>query len=74
MSGRICLNIINEDTGWWPAITIKQMLVGFQDLLDSPNISDPAQLAAVKLYEEDVNEYRRRVRQQALLNVPDSLW
>ncbi|KAL9265795.1 SUMO-conjugating enzyme SCE1-like protein [Drosera capensis] len=42
-SGTVCLSILNEDSGWRPAITVKQILVGIQDLLDSPNPSDPAQ-------------------------------
>ncbi|KAJ6971660.1 SUMO-conjugating enzyme SCE1-like [Populus alba x Populus x berolinensis] len=35
--------ILNEDYGWRPAITVKQILVGIQDLLDQPNPADPAQ-------------------------------
>jgi hypothetical protein len=27
-SGTICLSILNEDDGWRPAITIKQLLLG----------------------------------------------
>ena len=27
-SGTVCLSILNEDEGWRPAITIKQMLLG----------------------------------------------
>ncbi|KAH1072972.1 hypothetical protein J1N35_025300 [Gossypium stocksii] len=29
--------------GWRPAITVKQILVRIQDLLDAPNAADPAQ-------------------------------
>ena len=42
-SGTICLSILNEEEGWRPAITIKQMLLGIQDLLDTPNPNSPAQ-------------------------------
>ncbi|KAK7263168.1 hypothetical protein RJT34_30753 [Clitoria ternatea] len=42
-SGTVCLSILNEDSGWRPAITVKQILVGIQDLLDQPNPADPAQ-------------------------------
>ena len=42
-SGKICLSILNEDKAWKPSITVKQILVGVQDLLDNPNNSDPAQ-------------------------------
>jgi ubiquitin-protein ligase len=28
VSGTICLSILNEEEGWRPAITIKQMVLG----------------------------------------------
>jgi len=43
-SGTVCLSILNEDKGWKPSITIKQLLIGIQDLLDNPNPDDPAQV------------------------------
>ncbi|CAD5181084.1 unnamed protein product [Musa acuminata subsp. malaccensis] len=51
--------------GWRPAITVKQILVGIQDLLDQPNPADPAQTDGYHLFIQDLEEYRRRVRQQA---------
>lgn len=36
--------------GWRPAITVKQILVGIQDLLDTPNPADPAQTDGYQLY------------------------
>jgi ubiquitin-protein ligase len=36
--------------GWRPAITVKQILVGIQDLLDQPNPSDPAQTDGYHLF------------------------
>ncbi|CAN0108738.1 unnamed protein product, partial [Sphacelaria rigidula] len=69
-SGRICLSIINEGQGWRPGITIKQMLVGIHDLLDSPNPDDPAQTCAHTLYVNRRDEYDRRVRQEAKKNTP----
>ncbi|XP_055810968.1 SUMO-conjugating enzyme SCE1-like isoform X2 [Solanum dulcamara] len=43
-SGTICLSILNEGIGWSPAILIKQILLGIQDLLDQPNHNYPAQI------------------------------
>ncbi|MCD7471726.1 SUMO-conjugating enzyme sce1 [Datura stramonium] len=51
--------------GWRPAITVKQILVGIQDLLDQPNPDDPAQTDGYQLYMQDTVEYKRRVKQQA---------
>ncbi|KAK3022307.1 hypothetical protein RJ639_046165 [Escallonia herrerae] len=75
-SGTVCLSILNEDSvrrlrtdqilqGWRPAITVKQILVGIQDLLDQPNPADPAQTEGYHLFIQDSVEYKKRVRQQA---------
>ncbi|KAG8084017.1 hypothetical protein GUJ93_ZPchr0010g8250 [Zizania palustris] len=64
-SGTVCLSILNEDSGWRPAITVKQILVGIQDLLDQPNPADPAQTDGYHIFIQDKPEYKRRVRLQA---------
>ncbi|RZC66923.1 hypothetical protein C5167_010619 [Papaver somniferum] len=51
--------------GWRPAITVKQILVGIQDLLDQPNPADPAQTDGYHLFIQEPAEYKRRVKQQA---------
>ena len=71
-SGTICLSILNEDEDWRPAITIKQICVGVQDLLDNPNPNSPAQSEAYELFTRDREEYKRRVRQEARKNVRDT--
>ncbi|KAK4393272.1 SUMO-conjugating enzyme SCE1 [Sesamum angolense] len=58
-SGTVCLSILNEDSGWRPAITVKQILVGIQDLLVQPNASDPAQTEGYHLFIQDSVEYKR---------------
>ena len=47
----MCLSIINDDSSgtWKPAIAIKQILIGVQELLDTPNQLDPAQQYAYDL-------------------------
>ena len=35
-SGTVCLSILDEEKSWKPAITIKQILLGIQDLLNDP--------------------------------------
>ena len=69
-SGTICLSILNEEEGWRPAITIKQVLIGIQDLLDDPNPSSPAQSEAYNLYMNNKAEYKRRVKAEAKKNIP----
>ena len=70
-SGTICLSILNEDEGWKPAITIKQLVLGIQDLLNNPNPKSPAQREAYDDFEHNKAEYSRKVKAQARRNVPD---
>ncbi|KAK1432963.1 hypothetical protein QVD17_09866 [Tagetes erecta] len=66
-SGMVCLSILNESSGWRPAITVKQILVGIQDLLDTPNPASPAQSEAHAFFVSNLVEYKKRVRQQGKL-------
>jgi len=65
-SGTVCLSILNEDEEWKPSITIKQILLGIQDLLDNPNPSSPAQAEPYMLYQQNRPEYIKRVKRQAM--------
>jgi len=48
--GTVCLSLLDEEKDWHPAITIKQLLLGIQHLLNEPNINDPAQTDAHRIY------------------------
>ncbi len=41
-SGTVCLSILNEDEDWRPSLTIPQILMGIQDLMNNPNEKSPA--------------------------------
>ena len=69
-SGTICLSILNEEEGWRPAITMKQVLMGIQDLLDTPNPDSPAQSEAYNLFRSNPAGYKQRIRQEAKKNTP----
>jgi len=69
-SGTICLSILNEEEGWRPAITVRQILTGIQDLLDEPNPESPAQSEAFQLFVNNKAEYSRRVKLEAQKNRP----
>ena len=62
-SGTVCLSILNEDEAWKPAITIKQILLGIQMLLNEVNPDSPAQADAYNLFKKDKQAYERKVRQ-----------
>ncbi|KAK9441674.1 uncharacterized protein VB005_06316 [Metarhizium brunneum] len=61
-SGTVCLLILNEEEAWKAAITVKQILLGIQDLLNDPNPQSPAQAEAYRLFRRDQVEYEKRVR------------
>mmetsp|Transcript_3668 Transcript_3668/g.7023 ORF Transcript_3668/g.7023 Transcript_3668/m.7023 type:complete len:160 (+) Transcript_3668:156-635(+) len=61
-SGTVCLSILDADKGWRPSITIKQILLGIQDLLNEPNPSDPAHPEAHDMFIRNKNAYNARVK------------
>lgn len=63
-SGMVCLSIVNADKGWKPAITVKQILLGIQEMLPNPNNADPAQEEAYRVLLRDKAGYERRVKAQ----------
>jgi ubiquitin-conjugating enzyme E2 I len=65
-SGTVCLSILNEEKDWRPSITIRQILLAVQELLENANIHDPAQKEPLELYIKDREAYNQRVRQEAM--------
>uniref|UniRef100_A0A914Z045 SUMO-conjugating enzyme UBC9 n=1 Tax=Panagrolaimus superbus TaxID=310955 RepID=A0A914Z045_9BILA len=65
-SGTVCLSLLDENKDWKPSISIKQLLIGIQELLNNPNPDDPAQAEAYQIYIQNKSEYEKRVRRQAL--------
>ncbi|KAF1734392.1 SUMO-conjugating enzyme ubc9 [Beauveria bassiana D1-5] len=61
-SGTVCLSILNEAEAWKATITVRQVLLGIQELLDDPNPDSPAQSEAYNLFKRNRVEYEKRVR------------
>lgn len=64
-SGTICLSILNEEQDWRPAITLKQIVLGIQELLTSPNPDSPAQEPAWRAFLKEKEVYEKKVKEQA---------
>ncbi len=62
-SGDVCLSIIGH--AYKPSISVKQILIGVQELLDTPNLSSPANEAARKLYADDRPAYDKKITELA---------
>ncbi|CCG23424.1 Ubc9 protein [Candida orthopsilosis Co 90-125] len=63
-SGTVCLSILNEEQDWKPAITLRQIVLGVQELLDTPNPDSPAQEPAWKAFSKDRKLYEQKVLEQ----------
>lgn len=64
-SGNICLSILDESKDWTPSITIPQLLQGIQNLLNEPNLGDPAQREAYLLCKDNRAKYDAKIRELA---------
>jgi ubiquitin-conjugating enzyme E2 I len=66
--GQVCLDIINEGGGWVPAVTIKQMLLGLQELLDEPFTGDPANGPANYMCTQQPAQYQEKIKEMVRAN------
>ena len=63
-SGRVALSILEID--WNPTLTVRDVLLGVQTLLNEPCITNPANAEAYTVYTECVDDYNDIIRQQAV--------
>lgn len=63
-SGTICLSILNEGEDWRPGISVKEIALGIQALLDEPNPLSPAQREAYHHFIENKAVYNKKVKDQ----------
>ena len=64
-SGKVCLSILDEQKDWVPTIMIRDILRGIQELLDAPNLSDPAQREAHQMCKNDRDGYEKKIKELA---------
>ncbi|XP_068151188.1 SUMO-conjugating enzyme UBC9-like [Drosophila tropicalis] len=68
-SGTVCLSLLDGDGDWCPSISIGQILLGIQELLQNPNIESPAQAEAYNIYINDRAQYHKQIKAQATASV-----
>jgi ubiquitin-conjugating enzyme E2 I len=66
--GEVCLSILTDE--WAPGISVKAILVGVQDLLDTPNPRSPANGEANMYFTKSKAAYKNRVKAEALKYKP----
>ena len=59
----MCLSILNEDEDWRPSISVKEILIGIQSLLDNPNPDSPAQTDPYYMFVDHPVEYAKKVKE-----------
>ena len=68
-SGTVCLSILNEEEDWKSSITIKQILLGIQKLVqDDPNLESPAQFEPSQNYRQNRPLYIKIAKEFAAQN------
>ncbi|XP_059174451.1 SUMO-conjugating enzyme UBC9-B-like [Physella acuta] len=65
-NGVVCLSLLRDANYWREAVTLKEILLSIQDLLNEPNPNSPANRDANIIYVQNKAEYERRIREQAL--------
>lgn len=60
--GTVFSSQLNKDTGWYPAIMIKQILMNIQNLLNNPDLNYPIHLEAYTLFCSNRFDYEKRIR------------
>jgi len=68
--GQVCLSILDQSKDWRPSISIKDILIGLQLLLDRPNLLSPAQHLSAQMLENDPEGYKRQILRQAKSRTP----
>ncbi|ODV91353.1 hypothetical protein CANCADRAFT_148214 [Tortispora caseinolytica NRRL Y-17796] len=63
-SGKVCLSLVNEGESWKPAIRVKEIVLGIQELLDDPNPRSPAQEKAYHDFVRNKDLYNKKVKEQ----------
>ena len=61
VNGHICIDILKDQ--WSPIYDIKSILTSIQSLLTDPNPSSPANVEAAKLYNDNIQEYNKKVKE-----------
>ena len=60
-NGDICIDILKDQ--WSPIYDIKSILTSIQSLLTDPNPASPANVEAAKLYNDNIQEYNKKVKE-----------
>ncbi|RAH47358.1 UBC-like protein [Aspergillus brunneoviolaceus CBS 621.78] len=58
----VCLSILDPKESWSEILSVKEILLGVQELLDNPNPDSPAQSKPYHILKKDPARYRKKIR------------
>jgi ubiquitin-conjugating enzyme E2 I len=61
-SGTVCVSILRDSEGWKPSMSLRQILVGVQEILSNPNPASPAHEVNYRNYMLDRPLYEANIR------------
>ncbi len=61
-NGNVCLSLLNPEKSWKPSISVKEILIGLQELLVEPNNTDPASWEYSDMLRKRPKEYEKAVK------------
>jgi len=68
-NGDLCLDLLRNR--WSPSYDILGILMSIQSLLNDPNIKSPANIEAAKVFDDDTDEFERRVKETVEMSWSD---
>lgn len=81
--GKVCISILHppgtdefnlQETAeerWRPILGVEQILVSVMSMLNDPNIESPANLDAAKMFRDDLQAYKKKVRNLTQRSIED---
>uniref|UniRef100_A0A5S6R2G1 UBIQUITIN_CONJUGAT_2 domain-containing protein n=1 Tax=Trichuris muris TaxID=70415 RepID=A0A5S6R2G1_TRIMR len=74
-SGTVCLSILDANKDWRTSLTVKDILLGIQNLIRTPNMMDPAQKEPYEtlgrnpaVYDELVRKFAKKFNVDSVLS------
>lgn len=81
--GKVCISILHPpgidplnpqerpEERWRPILGVEAIIVSVISMLNDPNLSSPANIDAAKMYKENYEEYKKKVKKLAAKSIEE---